>query len=168
MESPLMWSHYADGMRGICIAYNKGSFEKEDKYNLQSVEYNTHPIEFNHGDLKTIPVINEFKSYDFKNSEYILSEGRLVRLKSQKYLFQKYINWGYEHEIRNIVVPNAKVDGMLVPFPEYAIKAIIIGSKISHINKKFIIKLCKDNKISMFIASPDKVNYKVNIEKITI
>lgn len=168
MESPLMWSHYADGMRGVCIAYNKESFVKNDNFDLQSVEYNPRPIEFNHGDLTTTPIINEFKSYDFKNSENILSEGRLVRLKSQRYLLQKHMSWEYEREVRNIIDPNARVDGMLVPFPKSAIKAIIVGSKMSLLNARMTLRFCKKNHLSMFVAHPDKTNYKVNIEKIIV
>lgn len=161
-----MWSHYADGMRGVCIAYNRKSIENHENFNLQSVVYNIHPIEFNHDDLKTIPVISEFKSYDFKNSEPILSEGRLVRLKSQEYLFQKHISWEYEGEIRNIVDPNKRLNGQLVSFPSSAINAIIIGYKISNHNAKRIQNFCKKNHLSMFVAYPDKTNYKVDFVKI--
>ncbi|MBZ9582962.1 DUF2971 domain-containing protein [Klebsiella quasivariicola] len=166
MESPLMWSHYADGMRGVCIAYSRKSFENHENFNLKPVVYNTHPIEFNHDDLKTIPVINEFKSFDFKNSEHILSEGRLVRLKSQKYLFQKHISWEYEGEIRNIVDPNKRLNGQLVSFPKSAIKAIIVGGKMPYHNARMVLKFCRKNNLSMFVAYPDKAKYKVKFESV--
>ncbi|MDH0356661.1 DUF2971 domain-containing protein [Morganella sp. GD04133] len=166
MESPLMWSHYADGMRGVCIAYNRKSIENHEKFNLQSVVYNTHPIKFNDDDLETIPAVDEFNSYDFKNSEHILVEGRFMRLKSQEYLFQKHISWEYEGEVRNIIDPNARCNGQLVSFPKSAINAIIIGYKISIHNINRIMKFCKNNHLSMFIAYPDKTNYKVNFKKV--
>ncbi len=166
MESPLMWSHYADGMRGVCIAYNRKSIENHENFNLLPVVYNTHPIKFNEDDIKTIKVIDEFKSFDFKNSEPILTDGRLIRLKSQKYFFQKHINWEYEGEVRNIVDLNKRRNGQLVSFPKSAINAIIIGYKISEHNANRILKFCKKNHLSMFVAYPDKSNYKVDFVKI--
>jgi len=168
INSPLMWSHYSDGMRGLCIAYNRDHLEKSELFDLYPVEYNQSPIKFKYTDLKVIQVMNEMPFYDYEKNEESVWEGYLARLTSYDYLYQKHDRWGYEGEMRNIIDPNAKKSnskiGDLITYPKESVSAIIIGSKMNKIHKKMVVKYCEKNGITVYIASPNLSDYTVQIE----
>jgi hypothetical protein len=168
MKSPLMWSHYSDGMKGVCIAYNRAYLEKESHFKLCPIMYNKVPMAVNFLHLKMIPVVDEFPYYDFGTGLDSLAKGYLVRLHSYEYLYQKHERWNYEKEFRNIIDPNAirsnPKKGELIKFSREAISAIIIGSKIKITHKKMIIKYCGANNIQVYVASPKLDDYTVQIQ----
>jgi hypothetical protein len=168
LNSPLMWSHYSDGMRGLCIAYNRDHIEKSDLFNLHSVEYNQSPIKFKYTDLKMIQVMDPVPFYDSENNEDSIGQGYLTRLKSFDYLYQKHDHWAYEGEMRNIIDPNAKKSnptiGGLIKYPKESVSAIIIGSKMSEIYKKMVVKYCGKNSITVYVASPNLSDYTVQVK----
>jgi hypothetical protein len=168
MKSPLMWSHYADGMKGVCIAYNRDCLEKTNAFKLYPIKYNKAPIAMDYSHLKMVPVREDYSKYDFEiNDTSVISE-KLVRLNSYEYLYQKHDIWNYENEFRNIIDPNSKRSdpqrGGLIDFPREAVSAIIVGSKIKKNHKKMVFKYGSANNIPIYIASPDLGDYTVMIE----
>jgi hypothetical protein len=168
MKSPLMWSHYSDGMKGLCIAYNRNHLESSELFKLFPIEYNQNPIKFNYSDLTMIPVMNEFKYYDYEKNEESVGKGSLVRLTSYKYLYQKHERWGYEEEMRNIIDPNSKrsnpKNGGLIAYPKGAVSAVIVGSKMKKTHKKMVVSYCAKNGIPVYVASPNLSDYTVKIQ----
>lgn len=173
LRDPLMWSHYSDGMKGLCIAYDKNILKGTNEYkNLNPVVYNKKPIEFLFKDFRADKISSEFKYYDEVHKENRIAEPRLIRLNTFEHLYQKHERWAYEGEVRNIVdldIPRSKrKDGALVKYPSDAIKAILVGCKMKETKIKMIYKYCYYNKISLYIVSPDKRDYSILIKDLYI
>ncbi|MCR9850337.1 DUF2971 domain-containing protein [Vibrio antiquarius] len=168
LTSPLMWSHYSDGMKGLCIAYNRKVLEASDSFLLQPVVYNKTPFTFDYKDLMHIPAVDEFKFYNYEKNEESVSKGFLVRLNSYHYLYQKHDRWEYEGELRNIIDPNSSksefTSGKLIEFPNDSISAIIIGYKMTAIHQKLVAKYCALHNIPIFMASPNFSDYSVRVK----
>lgn len=114
-KCPLMWGHYGDNHKGVCIKYeldNNMSFDKNISLDILKVQYSDYPIDiFNY-------------SYE--------------KLESLKFeiLSNKYSKWEYENEIRLI----NKGHGLL-KINRNAIKEIIFGCKSTPKDRYSIIKL---------------------------
>lgn len=166
-DSPLMWSHYSDGMKGLCIAYDKEKLESSSLFKLYPVEYNLNPIQFDYKDLKLIRAVDDFKYYDYEKNIKSIGSGFFARLKSYQYLYQKHKRWEYESELRNIIDPDASKSnpkkGELIDYPREAVRGIIIGSKMSNIHKRLVRKYCTMNDIPIFLAKPNFEDYSVHI-----
>lgn len=117
-DNDLLWSHYADSHRGICIGFDNKELEKL-KYKIVPVSISDKRPEI------------EYTDDDSHFQEFIL-----------KMLTTKSINWEYEHEYRMIAFePN---DRKLCCFR--AIKEIYLGCRIEknkNFNKEDFIKRLK-------------------------
>ncbi|UEM40623.1 DUF2971 domain-containing protein [Pectobacterium aquaticum] len=169
LRDPLMWSHYSDGMKGLCIAYDKNILKKTSEYkNLKPVVYNKKPIEFLFKDFRADKVSDEFKYYDEVHKENRIAEPRLIRLNTFEHLYQKHERWAYEGEVRNIVdldIPRSKrKDGALIKYPSDAIKAILVGCKMKRVHLKMVGKYCILNRLPLYKVSPNKIDYSILIE----
>ena len=85
MDNILMWSHYADSHRGVCLEWTVGAEDESVKTRLRDVTYENVPV-----------VLDEVKRT--KNGHLdinITTNG--------KFLFQKFNYWGYEEEIRSYI-----------------------------------------------------------------
>ncbi|AVI67577.1 MULTISPECIES: DUF2971 domain-containing protein [Shewanella] len=168
MRSPLMWSHYSDGMKGVCIAYDRSRLEESEQYDLHPVQYNETPLKLDYTHLHMVDAVDEFKYFDFVNNEHSLAKGFLVRLLSYDYLYQKHKRWSYEYELRNIIDPNNSRSnpkfGHAISRPKGAISAIIIGSKMKKIHINMVNKYCDFHDIPIYVASPKFDDYSVKIK----
>jgi len=143
IDDPLMWSHYSNGMRGICIAYDNCSLNNAD-LNFESVSYKSSP-----------PEIDFFQWYKNQKKDFA---------PMGKFLLTKQKNWKYEKELRSIKYSkqeNSK--GFLVPLKNNSIKAIIYGSRIKTNEVDLLKQACDQKNISLLKASADRENYKVVI-----
>ncbi len=122
-KNMLMWAHYADSHKGICIKYKFDEnikIENKDKIlHFQDVEYSD----------------DKLKNISFLNIDYIDS----LCLKSE--------DWKYENELRLIYYnEEEKGDYATIKAPQ-SIEAIYFGYKCSAEDKKTIYKLLKDKKV---------------------
>lgn len=132
--NPLMWSHYANSHRGICIQYEITK-ETIDRYSdenqvlrIGSVRYRNHKA----------------------MSDYITLDNALLA---------KGDCWGYENEerliyyckkdIRKIREESRKNNGY-ISLDGFNIKAIYLGYRISDIDKKDIVNATKGKNIEIF------------------
>ncbi len=168
IKSSLMWSHYSDGMKGLCIAYDRDHLESSELFKLYPIEYNQNPIKINYFDLTMLPVMNGFQYYCYEKNELSVGQGYLVRLASLESLYQKHACWDYEEELRNIIDPNTNKSnpkhGDLVTYTKGAVSAIIIGSKMKKVHKKMVVRYCAKNDIPVYVASPNLIDYTVKIQ----
>lgn len=138
----LMWSHYSNKHKGICIAYDISKIKEYNKIILKKVIYS-----------KKIQI---YKPYNHIFSNSILDEeNNFVSL-----FYLKHKNWKYEKEYR--IITYESYDFINLP-----IKAIYFGinTDINHINliKNFI----KDKDIELYKMKPDENNlFKLIPEKI--
>ena len=86
-ESPVLWSHYADRHRGVCLA-----FEVPDAL-IKEVDYRKSPLRF--------------------ERHRFLADSRFAQEFSDQLVSTKYQDWQYEREIRLFVKldPKAEIDG---------------------------------------------------------
>ena len=137
-DNPLMWSHYADSHRGICIEFNPeipgwgadGPFKVAYRNN--------------------IPVLSVFSA---TVNELLTAT-----------LLTKSSHWKYEEEWRYIAL---KSDGQVRTIPQGAITGIILGMKISSEDERKVRAWAEnaDNAIRIFRAVPDEVRYALVIRE---
>lgn len=172
-ENLLMWSHYADKHRGICIGYN---VEKicDMQQDLFPVNYNfeSEYKDFNNmfGDLCGLMC----SSISISKSEKKKNDRRIIEILFAK----KASNWEYEKEWRILrCLGDSKTDKITtnVDIPDYkrkktidpneAIDSIILGAKMSDQVKEVIIKYIKEKypKIHLQQAKLSKEGYKIEI-----
>lgn len=116
---PLMWGHYANNHKGVCIKYEFGnkeiqniSLDKKVKLEVLKVKYSDMPID-----------IFNYSSKELKNLKFEI-------------LSNKYSKWNYENEIR--LVNQGKG---LLKIKRSSIKEVIFGCKSTPKERYSIIKL---------------------------
>jgi hypothetical protein len=110
-DNLLMWSHYANSHRGLCIGFDINLLERVSLGHLKKVTYSN--------EFYQIGINDEIKEFD-----------NLFLLKSD--------HWAYEDEFRIIKRGSANE---IITFPDDAIRKIIIGLKTPENHKSEILKL---------------------------
>jgi len=133
----LMWSHYADKHRGICLQFD-GTSHTPFFGEALKVHYQ-----------EKYPTINAFTGTDAE--------------KSEKALLVKAEYWGYEAEWRIIYFGKEKGN---YEFPEEHLRGIIFGAKISDENKKKVLKwnAARNKSADIYEASIKEDEYGVEIK----
>ncbi len=145
-DSILMWSHYADKHKGICV-----EFEVESS-NFYKVEYGKKRLKF---DLNTICCI--VLAYDYLGED-INPENPGIKKAVLKMLTQKFIDWQYESEFRTIHTKSEKNEDIYKPKDKYLLKMpsinkIFVGCKMAQKQKKQLTKDYPNIKIVEMIES---------------
>ncbi|MEZ9470457.1 DUF2971 domain-containing protein [Vibrio lentus] len=166
-DEPLMWSHYSNGMQGLCFIYDEKMLINSDRLKLKEATYNTSVDKLTYRD---------FPADTTKSSrEYSFESGRDVDIYSTKRTayysndlsYQKHERWKYEEEVRSVLFADDEIEnqkaGVIEKIPAEALKGVIIGSKMDKTNRKVIESLCKERGIPVHVATPDRENYTVNI-----
>lgn len=139
-DNLLMWSHYADGLRGFCLEFDQDILlvNELDNVKFYDVEYKETPATI---DTALIAILQDQIEYsldsfisDNESSDYkehfdkSLAESNNI---FKKMLATKPINWKYEEEIRVIYqsMSDSKA-GEFLKYPSQAIKSIIVGEKM--------------------------------------
>jgi len=164
----LMWSHYANGMRGICIAYDVEILQESDEFSLlYEVDYNDKVFPFTYSDFelkKQDQYMNSFVYNYADKQEESLAKKQLV-IRNITHIFQKHTRWEYEKEVRNVLLaPNKKNSGKAVFIKKDAIKAIMYGSKIHPPNLHVLKRISEERGIPLYKASPKIDNFTVKVE----
>jgi len=148
-KCPVMWGHYANNHKGICIKYDLGydttqniCFDAKEKLDVLKVKYSDDPINI----------------FDY-------SIEKLEDLKF-KLLTNKYSKWNYENEIRLI-----NKDQGLLKIKRSSITEIIFGCKSTSKDRYTTIKLFaslgyKTDKLLIAKRLPDK--YELSIQNMTM
>lgn len=139
IKNRLMWSHYANGLRGFCIEYDTlALIEGISKEIGHKVGYST----IQYGKLKKYGaeelLFNTLNNIQEDHNS--LGIGTLTTLKSSE--------WEYEREFR-IFVPEQS----LVPIPPEAIKSITIGCKMDDLKLNTLLSIIRGN---------SRINCKIN------
>ena len=99
-DSILMWSHYGDKHKGICV-----EFDRPDK-DFLDVKYSKKRCKFDLEDTT-----RRVLGYMLSNEEADVNDKGLIRCISQPFIV-KSLDWRYEEEIRCILSPNS--EGVIV------------------------------------------------------
>jgi hypothetical protein len=146
-QNILMWSHYADAHRGICIRFNMDKFRKfieHDciKNNLVIPWYKV-SYEANY------PLLNPF---EFNTEDEVT---KILTIKSNY--------WEYENEFRFILFDKPNTE---IKLPAGIIDLVICGCKMNINNKNKIIKIAKERSISIMQAKIKEFEFGLDFEKI--
>ena len=132
-QNLLMWSHYADGLRGFCLEFDENELFVEDEYKyLVPVNYTDKPP---HIDSFVYAVTHDQFEYAAEHG-YEEYEGELRRKELNEIMrtavASKLKEWSYEKETRLVIQTDGK-DKTAIPYkyPSHSLKSIIIGEKMS-------------------------------------
>ncbi|PMH43808.1 hypothetical protein BCU68_13245 [Vibrio sp. 10N.286.49.B3] len=133
----LMWSHYADGLRGFCMVFDSEKLQTH----FYEQELIVRPIEVEYQDVPITLSLNEFA-----RSRYILNDNLMTDVISDvtKSVGTKSKAWSYEKEFRMISLENSNAHDYL---PDSLIE-IVIGEKMPKDQKKLVIDTARS-------ANPD-------------
>lgn len=146
---PVLWGHYADNHRGICIEYQLTDDDKNNVINFPEEEA-----------FKTINVNYTNEPLDI----FSLDDESLTKL-TDIIINTKYIKWDYEKETRLI---NYKQG--LNKFNKKSLKRIIFGYKTSPKERYALCKLLAhlNYKAGLYIAKVQPDAYELIIEEMKI
>lgn len=147
VSNVMMWSHYADGMKGFCIKFNPNKlFESLKKYNEENFFW------------AKVHYQNEMYKVDF----YDLVD--IERNVSGKAIHTKHTGWEYEYECR-LLTNNPG----LYKYSHDAIECIYIGSKMPASHQKLLWDICSVNfpDVDIFSVRTHVSGYAVELGKYT-
>lgn len=130
-QNELMWAHYGDCHRGICI-----------KYHFPNVQTNL----YSEPSTKTVCY---FQDVEYKTDLNVLAQGNGISIKDA--FFAKSKAWEYENELRFLHCSlEGPEDYDNIPAPN-CIEAIYFGVKCSDDDKRKILDILKDKKLKTTI-----------------
>lgn len=135
-KSILMWSHYSDFHKGICIKYNKQDLECLENMNLKNVIYSDEKRDI------TAEIINQ-AAYDRKINK--------INKILEETIFTKSKCWEYENEWRLVYFKDVEEkigDGFNIKAPKPV--AIYMGTNIKCEDRNFIRNLCREREIELY------------------
>ncbi len=178
----LMWSHYADGLRGFCIEFDEKlllSEEEKKEASIIPVSYIKHPpvidkmlyslandqIWYNEMALEEDQKGNYVNAY----KQGLKDANQLLKDLYTKTIASKPVNWKYEKEIRLVFYSGKEnLGGEFFHFPSSAIKSVILGERISTKSKETICEIInlKGTSISKKMAKRNPMSYQIEFENI--
>jgi len=140
-KNNLMWTHYTNNHKGICVEYKPELFEY----------------------LKTIN--NHLTFWKVKYSDKPPTVKGLEDINSQveKILFNKQSEWKYEKEHR--VVFFSDKDTEFIPIDKKYIKSVYIGSRADTEIDRKILSICNNTNIEVYYGITLGKSYEVHFEK---
>ncbi|MDR3680518.1 MAG: DUF2971 domain-containing protein [Flavipsychrobacter sp.] len=187
INNMLMWSHYADGLRGFCIEFDpemliksssqavilKVKYRRKPEY-LDTMVYSVAEDQVDFHEM----AINEelqyrkyIKKHKIKNirtyADWLKKSRRLLFDLYAKQLAVKPIEWCYEKEMRLIFHSRSdSVSGEFFDYPATAVKSIVFGEKMSAETTKLLTNIVhiKYPDIPVGVAIRNRNDYKINIK----
>ncbi len=162
-DNILLWSHYGDKHKGVCIG-----FKVYNEYKSNCMHFKSEDLkQFNNISPEIVPLLK------VKYSDVIPNPYNPLREKAEKtieFVLTKGKSWEYENEYRIVLL---KKEGILKEKPVHLatlqeVSSIIFGIETTKDCMCKIKKIIKDKdlKVNLFRADKDKSKYKVNIVEI--
>lgn len=128
-DSILMWSHYGDKHKGICIEFDR------PERDFMDVKYSKKRCKFDLEDTT-----RRVLGYMLSNEEVDVNDKGLIRCISKPFIV-KSLDWKYEEEVRCILSPNSEGVSTLEELSLYKmptnISKIYIGCKVDKTSEEF-------------------------------
>jgi hypothetical protein len=140
-KNNLMWSHYTNNHKGICVEYKPELFEY----------------------LKTLKGYLIFWKVKYSDEPPTIKGLEDINSKVEKIMFNKQSEWKYEKEHR--VVFFSDKDTEFIPIDRKYIKSVYIGSRADTEIDRKIISVCKDTGIDIYYGITLGKSYEVSFEK---
>lgn len=146
-DSLLMWAHYANNHRGICVEYDLMEINKQLNFTPVPIIYS-----------------NEMVCFNALNPDTVGDDSVALFLRS---ITSKSEEWSYEHEWRIIRDEaacgdrwDAEKKGALLDMIRPT--SITLGCAAEEELEKSVREFCEENKISLYKMQKDKSQYKLN------
>lgn len=154
----LMWSHYADGHKGVCI-----EFEFKNNQDFFEVVYNKKRKKLNLKELL-------YRIFYMMNQNEQTPDEALIKLLSFQFIVKSRKDWNYEEEVRCIKSLNEGLKelskGKYLCSIEGKINRIYLGCNISKENEDVIRNLCQVKGIEVLKTKLSETSeYKLLIEE---
>lgn len=145
-DSILMWSHYANYHKGICIEYDFDKLNEQYKNTMLK-------------EIFDISIFNELYPIVYSEKFPIIKE-KITKESVMKAFTTKYIDWKYECEWR--MITNAfddKESFVLKKVPKPV--AIYMGCKIIDRDRIDLINICEEKRISLYQMNMNPYDFKL-------
>ena len=145
VDNYLLWSHYADSHKGVCLGFDFGRYFTKgyDVGDAQLLQYDNTAIYFT--DVHYEPAFFELPYWDDKNSgDWSLGADEAIQVYAHKLK-----GWHYELEIRAIVV---SLKDPFISFPPSALQEIAFGATCPQTVREFLLQAVRSqaNRIQPF------------------
>lgn len=151
-SSVLMWSHYANNNKGVCIEFENENF-LEVVYSIKRSIMRTKQIIY-----KILWGIHSGSNLVFQNTK------KIKYLLTIAPLLTKSKDWEYENEVRCILpITSEKViqrDNMYF-YKMKNIKSITLGCRVSQNEKLQLVKICKNKNLHLYEMLLSKDSYEL-------
>lgn len=154
-KNQLMWAHYADEHKGICIGFNERLLRPEGS--------NIHPIDVTYqADYPFAGIIDRFKY--FEQFPRVNNNTSIAGDIFFSVLGTKYSHWKYEKERRLVFQKSQAIE-----FPEKAVNSIAFGLRMKERDKLTLRKLLSGSEwshVKWYQAEKSKTKYGLVFKKI--
>lgn len=140
-DNNLMWSHYSNNHKGICVEYTNKLFEH----------------------LKRTEGFLAFDKVSYSEEPPTVESLEPMAIKVKKMLFNKQLEWKYEKENRVVLLSDKDTD--YIPIQPEHIKAVYIGSKASKEVTGHSVDICRNFGFECYYGISLGKTYKVTFQK---
>jgi len=176
-DSILMWSHYADYHRGICLRFRPYKIRCERKGSVDDILIDL-GIMIEGRDYYVLKLYSPktkilmnllLYEVDYKDDlpEPVNYFDKFRAVKMHKFLLMKFTDWKYENEHR-IIVPDYMLENGLLKYRKEDLEGIVFGLKINYENAKLVYDTVKknylDEGVTVNFYEAVEVPHKYNVE----
>lgn len=143
----LMWSHYSDGHKGLCLVY-----KREPGNVLEGAEQVRYP-----------------KNNEFPYIDYWLGPTKQQIDEIAKIILTKAFHWKYEKEWRILDRPSiqdSNYKGHSVAYPESMLDGVIFGYRMDGKERQTINNILSGQSVQYYEANPIKNKFELLVTKL--
>lgn len=136
-DNLLMWSHYGDGLRGLCLEFDEETLlAMDDDAQIMDVNYASSPGYIDAFEYALCQDQLWFYDMSWEESgdeswlEYKPRLWEIIRRSLVSAFATKPVEWSYEKECR-LVLQNQPAGPVLHSYPEQALRRVIVGQRSS-------------------------------------
>lgn len=153
----LMWSHYTNSYKGICIEYDFSKME-ECLGIIDNVSYKKERPKVKFRDL--IPGDINFVKDESEKTVCVFDKNAKADInKILPHIFTKQDIWKYEEEWRIVNAENELDTHRFINVP--FIKSVTYGHNIDPICKYMLVNVCKEKNIDLYEIVPSTIDYSL-------
>ena len=153
-DNPLMWGHYANSQKGVCIGYKAQLINGEYKLTLDLEEEAFLKVKYRKQPPRRINLF-----------------GPDAETKTCLFVLTKFSKWKYENEYRIVLVKDKDKQKNKKTYEKKDIECIIFGSKVDYCDAHRIYKVIKENylkkginiKFYRALETPGKYELKIDL-----
>ncbi len=155
-DNILMWSHYADSHKGICLMFETIKFDTIQYmvFNKEDLQYNSSNLPPDHSGIIRVRYAEKLPEA-YNHLEY-------DKDKIAPFLMTKSIDWAYEKEWR-MMLPKEALKTENPRYLDNQLKGIIFGLSCSDENKNLVKDIVSGQGVNFYQATAIKNEYKLEI-----